>query len=80
MVQGDSLESLDPFEDDPKPKQTSANGKRKSLYDDDALITMQRQAKEAELPFYDNDDNSQSNNQSQSSFASKGHGSDSSDD
>jgi hypothetical protein len=65
MVPGESLESFEQFEDEHKQKQPMANaGKRKSLYDDDALITMQRQAKEAELPFYDNDENSHSNNQS----------------
>lgn len=76
MVQADSMESLDPVEEETNPKPKQIGNKRKSLYDDDALVTMQRQAKEAELPFYDNDENSDS--QSQSSFNSKGEASDSS--
>ena len=41
--------------------------KRKSLYDDEALQTMLRQAKEAELPFYDNAEESSSESDGSSS-------------
>lgn len=43
-----------------------ANSKRKSLYDDEAMKTMLRQAKEGEIVFKDNNSSSQDSNDSNS--------------
>jgi hypothetical protein len=57
--------------------QTAVGGQRKSLYDDDALQTMLRQAKEADIPFF-GDAADESEDESSSSSGSEeekdGHG------
>lgn len=57
--------------------QTAVRGQRKSLYDDDALQTMLRQAKEAEIPFFGDapdDSEDESSSSSGSEEEKDGHG------
>lgn len=45
---------------------------RKSLYDEDVKLTMQRQAKEADIPFFNDDDDAEQSSSSDSNSDENG--------